>query len=87
MLMTNITKGSDNVFLDLGFFPEEAADLKTRADLMLELREFMRSQQWTLDRAVSLFDESESRIGDLMNGEIDRFTVEQLVHLLSIARG
>jgi predicted XRE-type DNA-binding protein len=87
MLMTNITKGSDNVFLDLGFEPEEAADLKIRADLMLELREFMRSQQWTLDRAAALFDESESRLGDLMNGEIDRFTTAQLVHLLSIARG
>jgi predicted XRE-type DNA-binding protein len=35
--MTNITKGSGNVFEDVGFPPEEAADLKLRTNLMLKL--------------------------------------------------
>jgi predicted XRE-type DNA-binding protein len=43
------------------------------------------NQNWTNAQAASNFGESQSRISDLMNGEIDLFTVEQLVHLLSIA--
>ena len=83
--MANITKGSDNVFEDLGFEPLEAANLKTRADLMISLREFIRSQHWTQAQAASHFGEAESLISDLMDGEIDRFSVEQLVHLKTIA--
>src|SRR6266403_462740 len=37
------TRGSDNVFEDLGFNPEEAANLKIRADLMLDLREYIQA--------------------------------------------
>jgi predicted XRE-type DNA-binding protein len=83
--MANITKGSGNVFEDCGFPPEEAADLKLRTDLMLKLRKFVRFQDWTHDRAASYFGESKSRIKHLMDIDIDQFTVEQLVHLLSIA--
>jgi predicted XRE-type DNA-binding protein len=83
--MANITKGSGNVFEDCGFPPEEAADLKLRTSLMIKLRKFVCSQDWTHDRAASHFGESPSRIDHLMDIDIDQFTVEQLVHLLSIA--
>lgn len=83
--MADITKGSDNIFEDLGFEPEEAKQLKTKADLMIRLRKFIRSQQWTLAQAASYFNEPQNRISDLMNGEIDRFSVDQLVHLNKIA--
>jgi predicted XRE-type DNA-binding protein len=84
-MMTNITKGSGNVFEDLGFDPHEAADLQLRTDLMLKLRNFIRVQNWTNDRAASYFGESQSRISHLVDIDIEHFTVEQLVHLLSIA--
>jgi predicted XRE-type DNA-binding protein len=84
-LMANITKGSGNVFEDCGFPPEEAKQLKTKADLMIGLRQFIRSQHWTQAQAAAHFDQPQSLISDLMDGEIDRFTVEQLVHLRSIA--
>jgi predicted XRE-type DNA-binding protein len=83
--MANITKGSGNVFEDCGFPPEEAADLKLRTDLMRKLRNFIRTHNWTPDRAASYFGESQSRISHLMDIDIEHFTVEQLVHLLSIA--
>ncbi|WP_373539697.1 helix-turn-helix domain-containing protein [Chamaesiphon sp.] len=83
--MTNITKGSGNVFEDCGFSPEEAADLKLRTHLMLKLRRFIRAQNWTNERAASYFGDSLSRISHLMDSDIEHFSVEQLVHLLSIA--
>ena len=36
------TIGSHNVFLDLGFEPEEAENLLIRSDLMLDVRRYIR---------------------------------------------
>lgn len=83
--MVEITKGSDNVFEDLGFPPEEAADLLARTDLMIKLREFIRSQRWTSAQAGTHFGETKSRIDCLVEMKIRDFSVEQLTHLLSIA--
>jgi predicted XRE-type DNA-binding protein len=83
--MADITKGSGNVFEDVGFEPSEAADLRTRTDLMLKLRRFIRSEHWTLAQAALHFEEPESRISHLLDIDIEHFSVEQLVYLLSIA--
>lgn len=37
----SVTRGQGNVFEDLGFDAEEAANLKIRADLMLDLRQYI----------------------------------------------
>ena len=42
--MSNVTKGSGNIFEDLGFESQEATNLKIRADLMLDLRSFNENQ-------------------------------------------
>ena len=42
-----ITESSGNVFLDLGFPPEEAALLAMRADLMAKLRLTIDEKGWT----------------------------------------
>jgi predicted XRE-type DNA-binding protein len=83
--MSNITKGSDNVFKDLGFADEEAANLKIRADLMINLQKFIKSQNWTQAEAASFFGETQPRISNLMNGDIDRFAIDKLVQMLSQA--
>jgi predicted XRE-type DNA-binding protein len=86
ILMTKITKSSSNIFEDLGFCPQESAHLKIRADLMLlDLRRFIQSQQWTQAEAALFFCETQPRIRNLMNGDIDRFAIDKLVQMLSIA--
>jgi predicted XRE-type DNA-binding protein len=83
--MTDIVKGSSNVFEDLGFGKEEATNLKIRADLMIDLCKFIRSQQWTQAEAANFFGETQPRISNLMNGDIDRFGIDKLVQMLSQA--
>jgi predicted XRE-type DNA-binding protein len=83
--MSDIVKGSNNVFEDLGFGKEEAANLKIRADLMIDLCKFIRSQQWTQAEAATFFGETQPRISNLMNGDIDRFGIDKLVQMLSQA--
>lgn len=77
-----ITRGSSNVFEDLGFEAEEAAHLKVRADLMLDLRKYILDQGWTQEQAADFFGETQPRISNLMNGAVGRFSIDKLITML-----
>ena len=83
--LPEVIQGSSNVFEDLGFAPEEALNLKIRADLMLNIRRFIQSQGWTQKQAALFFGETQPRISDLMNGDIERFSIDKLVVMLAKA--
>jgi predicted XRE-type DNA-binding protein len=83
--MSNIVRGNSNIFEDLGFEKEEATNLKIRADLMLDLRKFIQSKNWTQAEAAIFFGETQPRISNLMNGDIERFAIDKLVQMLSQA--
>jgi predicted XRE-type DNA-binding protein len=78
-----ITHGSNNVFADLGFAPAEAENLKIRADLMLALRERIQTQGWSIKQAAAALQATTTCVEDLLQGEIDRFTVDQLIQMLT----
>jgi predicted XRE-type DNA-binding protein len=84
-LNSTVTIGSSNVFKDIGFETEEAINLKIRADLILDLRRFIQSQKWTQTEAAEYFGETQPRISNLMNGDIDRFSIDKLVQMLTRA--
>ena len=78
----HIIKGKDNIFEDLGFEPEEAANLKIRADLILDLQKYIKKQEWTQQEAAKFFNETQPRISNLMNGDIERFSIDKLVQMI-----
>jgi predicted XRE-type DNA-binding protein len=80
-----VTRGSNNVFEDLGFEPQEAANLKIRADLLLDLRQYIQSRGWTQEEAAVFFGETQPRISNLLNGDISRFSIDKLINLLARA--
>ena len=80
-----VVQGGDNVFEDIGFDRAEAANLKVRADLMLDLRKYIEVNGWTQREAAAFFGESQPRISNLMNGEISRFSVDKLINMLTQA--
>ena len=80
-----ITRGKDNVFEDLGFEAGEAANLKVRADLMLDIRQYIQDQEWTQAEAATFFGETQPRISNLMKGEISRFSIDKLINMLARA--
>lgn len=77
-----IVKGKDNIFDDLGFTPEEAANLKIRADLILDLQKYIKMQGWTQQEAANFFHETQPRISNLMSGDIERFSIDKLVQMI-----
>ncbi|MGQ0815049.1 MAG: helix-turn-helix domain-containing protein [Gemmatimonadota bacterium] len=80
-----IQRGSGNVFSDLGFSPDEAANLQLRSDLMIELQKRLATLGLTQARAARLLEVSQPRVSDLMRGRIERFSVDTLVKLLGKA--
>lgn len=77
-----IVKGQENIFDDLGFEPTEAANLKIRADLILDLQKYIKKQKWTQQEAAIFFNETQPRISNLMNGDIERFSIDKLVQMI-----
>jgi len=78
-------KSSGNVFIDLGYSPEEAAILQMRADLMTQLRKFIETKKLTQTNAAKILGISQSRISDLIRGKWERFSLEMLVTLATRA--
>ena len=74
-------KSSGNVFVDLGYSSDEAAILQMRADLMANLRKFIKARKLTQTRAAELLGVSQSRVSDLARGKWEKFSLEMLIIL------
>lgn len=72
---------SGNVFIDLGYSPEEAAILEMRADLMSVLRKFIKTKKLTQVNAAQILGVTQSRVSDLIRGKWERFSLEMLIIL------
>ena len=59
---TTITKGSGNVFTDLGFSPAESRNLRIRSEMMTALRKFIEKEGLTQADAAKRLKVSQMRI-------------------------
>ena len=80
-----VVNSSGNVFIDLGYSPDEAAILQMRADLMADLRKFIKAKRLTQAKAAEILNVSQSRISDLIRGKWERFSLEMLITLATRA--
>jgi predicted XRE-type DNA-binding protein len=76
---------TSNVFRDLGFGAEEAANLKVRAMLMVELEKYIQEKHLTQKRAAERLGVTQPRISDLIRGKIGLFSVDTLITMLTHA--
>jgi len=80
-----IVDSSGNVFIDLGYSAEEAAILQMRADLMADLRRFIKTKKLTQAKAAKRLGISQSRVSDLTRGKWEKFSLEMLITLATRA--
>ena len=78
-----ITRGSGNVFLDIGFSKSEAENLLLRAQLMSRVRDAARGT--TQREAAKRFGVTQPRLNDLLRGKINKFSLDALVNMLGHA--
>jgi len=83
--MMRVTKGHDNVFIDCGFPPAEAENLRIRSRMMQALIIHIRDKKLTQAKAARMMDVSQPRISDLTRGKIGLFTIDTLVNMLTAA--
>ena len=77
------TRGSGNVFADVGFAPDEAENLLLRAQLMSRIRDVVHGT--TQREAAKQFGVSQPRLNDLVRGKISKFSLDALVNMLAHA--
>ena len=80
-----VVNSSGNVFIDLGYSPDEAAILQMRADLMIDLRKWIKAKRLTQAKAAEILGVSQSRVSDLIRGKWERFSLEMLITLATRA--
>ncbi len=74
----------ENIFKVAGeYSPAEALNLSIRSDLMLQLEGFIKEKSFTQKEAANFFGVHQPRISQLLNGHIDKFSVDMLLSMLS----
>ena len=63
-----VVNSSGNVFIDLGYSPDEAAILQMRADLMADLRKLIKAKRLTQAKAAEILGVSQSRVSERPRG-------------------
>ncbi|HEY0016485.1 MAG TPA: XRE family transcriptional regulator [Longimicrobium sp.] len=84
-IVEHVTPADGNIFLDLGFEPEEAENLRVRSDLMIQIIRMIRDRGLKQKQAAALFGVSQPRISELKRGNIDEFSIDSLVNMLGHA--
>lgn len=80
-----ITKGSGNVFRDLGFPEGEAQNLLLRTDLIIKIEQFIKKSGLIQSEAAKVLGITQPRINDLLKGRIKKFSLDALVNMVARA--
>ena len=79
--MDAITRGSDNVFADLGF--SDAEERQTKLRLAYALNTIMDAQRLTQIAAAARLGLNQPKVSALRNYKLEGFSVERLMTLLN----
>jgi predicted XRE-type DNA-binding protein len=91
----HVTKPGANLFLELGFDPDEAACLHTESkqrisdtralkeQLMDELSKWILENHLKQAEASEILKVSRPRVSDVVNKKVSKFTIDTLVDMLS----
>ena len=72
-----------NVFDVVADNKEEANELQVRADLMIALRGIVEEKGWKQAEAAEVFKLSQPQVGDLLQGKIDKLSIDLLMTCLN----
>ena len=84
MTRMTVTKGSGNVFRDLGFSKEKSAELILKSSLLQALQETLKERGWKQVEAAARLGIDQATMSKLLAGQIAGFSIERLVNLLSL---
>jgi predicted XRE-type DNA-binding protein len=71
----------DSVWDAIADTPAEAANLRTRAELMRQIAKIIEENGWKQTEAAVHCDVTQPRINDLLRGRVSRFSLDALVNI------
>jgi len=77
---SHVSRG--NVFEDLGFSPEEAAILRMKTQLHIEIMRAVEKKGLSPRQLEKVLDVPQPRVSELINGKISRMTADLLAKYL-----
>ena len=80
-----ITRGSGDVFRDLGFDKEESENLKLRSELMIRIEALFAKSGMTQAQGAKLVGLTVPRFNALLKGKINLFSLDALVNIAARA--
>lgn len=93
-IVEHITPAGGNVFLDIGFEPEEAARLKADSDRQIAQSDLLKEQlrgeliNWIQTKglkhgqAAEILYVTRPRVSDVVNGKLSKFSIDSLVAMV-----
>ena len=80
-----ITRGSGNVFRDIGFDSDEAENLRLRSELMMRIEDFYENSGMTQAQVAKAVGLTTPRFNALLKGKITLFSLDALVNIATRA--
>lgn len=65
--------------------PEQAENMKLRAELMTQIRQYVESLNMTQQAAAKSLGLTQPRLNELLHGRLERFSLDKLVNVLARA--
>jgi predicted XRE-type DNA-binding protein len=77
----NEIESYDSVWDAISDTPEQAANLRARAELMQKITAIVKESGWTQVEAARHCGVTQPRMNDLLRGRVSRFSLDALVNL------
>ena len=77
-----MTRGSRNVFADLGFAAEEAQNLQLRSQTMMAVESWYKASGLTQAKAAQALGITQPRLNQLLKGKIGEFSLDARVNMV-----
>lgn len=71
----------DSVWDAIADTPEQAANLRVRAELMRQIAMIIKDNDWKQAEAATHCGVTQPRINDLLRGRVSRFSLDALVNI------
>ena len=79
--MSTITRGTSNVFADLGY--QDAAERQIKTRLALAVNELLKARKLKQREIATLLGVPQPKVSALKNYRLDQFSVERLMEFLT----
>jgi len=81
--MKQKAKKATSAFEDIYGPGEKSANLKIRARLMMTIEKWITDNDLTQEQASEILGIPRTRVSNLVNGHIEKFTIDKLVNMLT----